>query len=35
MELQKHTIYTGIVAFVEREIMLMFINKVRNLVLLS
>lgn len=35
MELKKHTSYTGIVAFVEREIMLTFINKGRNLVLLS
>lgn len=34
-ELQKHTSYTDTVVFVEREIMLTFINKVRNLVLLS
>lgn len=33
--LQKHRSYTAIVAFVERETMLTFINKVRNLVLLS
>lgn len=34
-EVQEHTSYMDIVAFVEREITLTFVNKVRSLILLS